>query len=387
MILIIFVLLYVVYYCQGLLYPSGSIISQVVLFIYLLIGMFYFLKTIFLKYNPGFIKIWILFFIMQGICFIFSDKIVIGLVNEAIGEVSTFDQFKGIASFSLTFFVSYYIVRKKSVSENILVSIAVIFIILASIRFFYSAFMLRNMLGRDDVTNNVSYIILALVSYIPIVYKQNKIISLSLIFLITFLIIMGAKRGAILSFSIVVIFSFSYYIKKTVLSAKIIVSMIIVVIAIIGFCYYQYESNEYLQRRIEQTTQGDTSNRDVAYSQLFNYWLEDTNILTFIVGNGTAHSVAIWGNYAHNDWLELLINNGLFGLVIYFVLFFKIRTYIAKSSLLFYFRWSAYIVMTIWFLKSIFSMGYMDIGSSIMTFLLGAILGNNEFNKRLNNET
>lgn len=385
--LTLFILLYITYYCQGLFYPSGSIISQAVLLLYLLMGLFFFIKTIFLKNNPSFVKIWILFFLMQGICFIFSHKIVYGLVNEAIGKVTTFDQFKGIASFSLTFFVSYYVARKKTVSEKFLISVAIIFIILASIRFFYSAFMLRNTLGRDDVTNNVSYIILALVSYVPIVYKWKKLVSFMLLLLITCLVIMGAKRGAILSFGIVSIFSLFYYCKNNVLSAKLVFSMFIVVVAIVCFSYYQYESNEYLQRRMELTTQGDTSNRDIAYYQLFNYWLEDTNIVTFIVGNGAAHSVKVWGNYAHNDWLELLINNGLIGVILYFLLLLKIRIYIAKSSLEFCFRWSAYIVLVIWFLKSIYSMGYMDIGSSIMTFLLGVILGNNEFNKKNNNET
>lgn len=379
-----FLLLFVIYYSQGLLYPSGSFISQSALFLYILISVFCFLKLIILKNKPKFLSIWISFMILHCITFAFSPKVVYGILYEAIGEINIFDQFKGILIFLLSFIVAYYFAKKYQLSANVLIYFSVVFLVLAVFRFFYffttiSFYDNDSLIG--NVTNNTSYMVLSVCPYVPLIYSKNKLSAILVIFLISFLVILGAKRGAIISFTLVILSSVFYYLKSNKISIKTFSLVSIFIGAIIYFAYNQYLSNEYLQKRFDATLEGNSSNRDIAYNTLFKFWSENDNIFVVLFGNGMAQTVSVWGNYAHNDWLELLINNGLLGVSMYFSLFASLLFSVAKLSLNPYYSLSAYLCLLIWFLKSLFSMGYMDLGSSILTILLGFILGLNNNNQ------
>lgn len=84
--------------------------------------------------------------------------------------------------------------------------------------------------------------------------------------------------------------------------------------------------SDYFNHRIEQTLEGDSSNRDVIYGGLIIHFLDETNALKLFLGNGAQATLKIHGGFAHNDWLELLINNGIIGALIYILLdlFYKI---------------------------------------------------------------
>ena len=116
--LLILVALFTVYYLQGALYPSGSIVSQGILLIYLLFGFFCFVKTFGNRVTPRCIMIWSVFFLIHGLCFLISPGEVVGMKNEAIGRVATFNQFKEIATFMLTLFIGYYYSYKNKTSEK-----------------------------------------------------------------------------------------------------------------------------------------------------------------------------------------------------------------------------------------------------------------------------
>lgn len=97
--------------------------------------------------------------------------------------------------------------------------------------------------------------------------------------------------------------------------------------------------------------------------------------MTQLFGRGTAQTVMIAGNYAHNDWLEFLTDNGLLGALLYLttiVSLFFYRRKIQKGSPM---RCAFMIVLLFWFIKSIFSMG-MGIMGGISMMLLGTIIGN-----------
>ena len=70
--------------------------------------------------------------------------------------------------------------------------------------------------------------------------------------------------------------------------------------------------------------QGDMSGRDIIYSNIWNSWL-DSNFFHFLFGYGFAASIKISGIglFAHNDWLEILSNFGLLGVIIFAVLFYQ----------------------------------------------------------------
>lgn len=375
--LLILVALFTVYYLQGALYPSGSIVSQGILLIYLLFGFFCFVKTFGNRVTPRCIMIWSVFFLIHGLCFLISPKEVVGMKNEAIGRVATFNQFKEIATFMLTLFIGYYYSYKNKTSEKYILWFVIIFFLSSVVQYYYSLSQLMIKYG-EETTNNAGYTMLTVVPYLPIVFKRKRILGIIMAVVIVALIMWSAKRGALICLAGSAIFSLFYYLKTHKVRLKTIMVIILLSFVVGYFVYQQYLDNEYLQSRMEATMEGKSSNRDVAYSQLFNHWLNETNPLLFLFGNGTAQTITVWGNYGHNDWLELLIDNGLVGALVYFAMFITTISYIRKARLSKLNKMSAYLCVLILFMQSCFSMGFSDGGSGVYILLLGVIIGNNE---------
>lgn len=375
--LLILVALFTVYYLQGALYPSGSIVSQGILLIYLLFGFFCFVKTFGNRVTPRCIMIWSVFFLIHGLCFLISPKEVVGIKNEAIGRVATFNQFKEIATFMLTLFIGYYYSYKNKTSEKYILWFGIIFFLSSVVQYYYSLSQLMIKYG-EETTNNAGYTMLTVVPYLPIVFKRKRILGIIMAVVIVALIMWSAKRGALICLAGSAIFSLFYYLKTHKVRLKTIMVIILLSFVVGYFVYQQCLDNEYLQSRMEATMEGKSSNRDVAYSQLFNHWLNETNPLLFLFGNGTAQTITVWGNYGHNDWLELLIDNGLVGALVYFAMFITTISYIRKARLSKLNKMSAYLCVLILFMQSCFSMGFSDGGSGVYILLLGVIIGNNE---------
>ena len=96
--------------------------------------------------------------------------------------------------------------------------------------------------------------------------------------------------------------------------------------AVVFLGYRYYLDNEYLQYRLEVAAQGNISGRDIIYSNIWNSWL-NSNSFHFLFGYGFAASIKITGgSFAHNDWLEILSNFGLLGVIIFAVLFYQVIT-------------------------------------------------------------
>lgn len=379
--LLILVVLFTVYYLQGALYPSGSIVSQGILSIYLLFGIYCFVKAFSNRATPSCVMIWSAFFLMQGLCFLISPKEVVGMKNEAIGRVATFNQFKEIATFMLTLLIGYYYSYRNKTSEKYIFWFGIIFFLSSIVQYYYSLSQLMMKYG-EETTNNAGYTMLTVVPYLPIVFKRKRILGIIMAVVIVAFVMWSAKRGALMCLAGAALFALFYYLKTHKVRLKTILGITLLLLVVGYFVYQQYLDNEYLQSRMEATMEGKSSNRDVAYSQLFNHWLNETNPFLFLFGNGTAQTITVWGNYGHNDWLELLIDNGLVGALVYFAMFVATISYIRKARLSKLNKLSAYLCVLILFMQSCFSMGFSDGGSGVYILLLGVIIGNNEKEKR-----
>lgn len=379
--LLLLVVLFTVYYLQGALYPSGSIVSQGILLIYLLFGIYCFVKAFSNRATPSCVMIWSAFFLMQGLCFLISPKEVVGMKSEAIGRVATFNQFKEIATFMLTLLIGYYYSYRNKTSEKYIFWFGIIFFLSSIVQYYYSHSQLMMKYG-EETTNNAGYTMLTVVPYLPIVFKRKRILGIIMAVVIVAFVMWSAKRGALMCLAGAALFALFYYLKTQKVRLKTILGITLLLLVAGYFVYQQYLDNEYLQYRMEATMEGKSSNRDVAYSQLFNHWLNETNPLLFLFGNGTAQTITVWGNYGHNDWLELLIDNGLVGALVYFAMFVATISYIRKARLSKLNKMSAYLCVLILFMQSCFSMGFSDGGSGVYILLLGVIIGNNENEKR-----
>ena len=324
-----------------------------------------------LKSNVFLIWVWIIFFILQSLSFIAVPSLV---QSSIIGNVSTFLQFKGIAVFSLSFFIAYFSAYKANISDKQLVIIGLLFFALSTIRFFYDQSQLLIYFGREGITNNAAYMVISALTFLPIIFNKYKMLGIFILFLSIFLIINGLKRGAIVCLAALIIFSLWYYKKYIKWGFK---SYIFTFLFILGCTVYSvdiYKSNKFIQRRIEKSIEGDSSGRMEVYAEFWEYWKGDSN-LTFFLGNGMSRTVSINGNYAHNDWLELLINNGLCGALVYLLFFVSLLRFINRMTLPLHLKCAAYFCLIIWILKTLVSMGYTDLFNAMFMILLGLLVG------------
>ena len=122
------------------------------------------------------------------------------------------------------------------------------------------------------------------------------------------------------------------------------------------------ETSELFTSRIEDTIEGNSSNRDILYGQLINAFKTETNILNVLFGHGANATIGIAGNYAHQDWLETLTNNGIIGCFILFMFYLSILIRAIKQKNIFQNNmfYSFMILVFILFTKTIFSMSIQD---------------------------
>ena len=135
------------------------------------------------------------------------------------------------------------------------------------------------------------------------------------------------------------------------------------------FFIHQMTTSDYMMERIEETIAGNSSGRDKLYSFFWNYFTENANFLQYLFGRGANGTLEIYYNYAHNDWLEIAVNQGLIGIVVYafywlgFYKTWKRATNIDAKTIL-------ALTFFIFFAKTMFSMSYAD-----MTYVSTSILG------------
>lgn len=226
---------------------------------------------------------------------------------------------------------------------------------------------------EGDFTNNTGYMFCAI---LPCVYFFKKKTVFQFIFMgICFaFLVMSLKRGAILA-GFMVILKFVYDKYKSVHRIKKIGIIILITASILitgWFIDTRMSHSERFVERIEETLQGRTSHRDVLAEDLIDYWLHDATFVKQMFGSGADATFDICGNYAHNDWLEILVCQGLFGIMCY--TFFWVAMYRqwrtcrnqqAKNII------AAFCI--VYFLRTLFSMTYSMV-SPDSTMALGYAL-------------
>ncbi len=288
---------------------------------------------------------------------------------------------KGVLMSLLSFYPFYYMSRNGELKSKHLIFFLFIMIPVTISSFYFNRNMILSELSyeRIDIVNNIAY---SFVSLIPLVFliKKNRLLSVATIMVLMFFIIQGGKRGAVVVGALGVMMYIYYQMrtvnKKNKVRGYILISIVAVVIGY--FAYDMFISNEFLISRMEQMVEGNVSGRDRIYANIFNGWLESDSFTNLLFGYGFAGSRLLsgTGNFAHNDWLELLSNFGLLGVSIYIVLFYSIFKIIRYSN------WKAdknilfLTIMGMWFATTLFSMGYTSMGGYLNAIMLAYLLGN-----------
>lgn len=363
--------LFALYSAQGWLYPTGSIFSKACIVLIIFISGVYLIRTLLVNEKKSLFYIaWTLLIILNIIGFIF---------NPDLSEGPNRDMFKQILGCMLPFYPFYYFAEKGELKANNLIWFFIVLIPILIINFYSnnSVMVLERGSDNQNVVNNRAY---SFVSLIPFVFliKKRKILSGALMAIFIMFIIQGAKRGAIIAGAIGLIMYFFYQI-KTVEKHNWILNYLITFTVIIGlaaFAYKTSQGNVFMINRMTSILEGSTSGRDVLYGTIFTEWFNSNNIWNLLFGFGFAGSLEITGgNFAHNDWFELLSNFGLTGILAYLFLFYAAVKSIMNHDLMTDKRYLLLTIIIIWFFITLVSMWYTSLGGFKQAILFGYLLG------------
>lgn len=222
----------------------------------------------------------------------------------------------------------------------------------------------------EEVTNNTGYLFLSILPMLVIYRKKPLLQFASFAFVMAFLII-GMKRGAIIIGAISAIYFMWRVIKSSRGNTRFLFIFLSVAICggVVYFFIHEMATSDYMQQRLESTMEGNSSGRDNLYSFFWHYFTDEADVLHYLIGRGANGTLEIYYNYAHNDWLEIAVNQGVLGLVVYafyFLEFYKTWKCATNTDA----KTILALMLFIFFAMTLFSMSYAD-----MTYVATAPFG------------
>lgn len=366
----VYISLLAFYSMQGTIIPTGgSALSQMIALITMLMGLYYTVKTMQMKGKPLYFKglnLLFLTLVVYGVILLFSD-------HQFIVKARLFDNEVGKSSYLKSLFLSfpniytfYYFSKKNLLTESSLRKWVIAFIGIAIFRFFdYQITTLQTMLlngsNAEEVTNNMGYLFVALIPGV-VLFKDNVKLQYCLLIICMTFVMMGMKRGSIIVgvFSLIYYLYFNFKYNNRVSKGKVVFFSILLIVAAYFITEHMMESSDYFMNRIAQTKEGNSSGRNEIYEHFWNHFKNEMNTFKFLFGNGANATLDIGENYAHNDWLEIAINQGVLGLVVYaiywlcFLRTIKSIRYNKTAKLVLSLTFISFFIMTL------FSMSYTE---------------------------
>lgn len=358
--------LLVLYYLQGSLYAEDSALGKVILALTMAIGAVCAVKTLYKYKLPLFfaaVNLFLLMIVAYGALYIYDGP----LLKDDGGFTNPLYYIKNPLISFLPIYAFYYFTKKGAVTERWLCVAAVMALALCVVQYYTqmaAAIEALEMKGiqRDEITNNTGYLFLSVIPLLVFFYR-HRLIQFVLLAIILAYIVMAMKRGAILVGACCLVYFIWDTIKRG--SGRDVKMILPLTVALfVGGYYgitYMLETSDYFQYRVLETLEGYSSGRDVIYAKLYDYILNESSSLNWLFGSGADYSVVIAGNYAHNDWLELMVACGLLGVAIYVFYFASLYRSILELPSKNAVRPVAYLCLAILLVRSLFSMSYGDL--------------------------
>ena len=363
----IYITLWCLYNLQGALYTQGGWLSRIILLALLLWSIYYFVVTILNFKLPVFLKL------LAGLVFIFVLYGLIPIVTgSGFGGINSFEYLKQILMSLLTVYVFYYYTRKGYLTEGLLKKWAIVFFFVAIGIFYYDQSVRLEQTTAEGITSKKSYVILTLIPLIPLFYKK-PVIQYVMMGVVMLFLLMGVKRGALIIGAVAetwLLINILFVDNGKKNNFVRIVLTVALVFATIYTVEYFISTNDYFNYRLEQTLEGDSSSRDEIYKNGLDVLLGGDSVLNLLFGYGAYGTRKTLGIYAHNDWLEIGINNGIIVLLLYFIYWLQFFKYSRKSRHYKVLHQVIALFFIIYFTKSFFSMSY-----STYTIFSTSVLG------------
>ena len=372
-----FIIVWVLYYLQGVLYSSGGAISTGLLGINLLVSIYCAIKIWQMPNHPPYIKglnLLVMMFSIYGFYLILMNPSTVYYSMSGF-SMASYNYIKSIYLSILPIYAFYYFSLKGYLTAERLRWWAVVFSISCVVSYYnYMQHAMEKLLASgssaEETTNNAGYLFLSLIPIWVLFRKKPLLQYAGLAFCMAF-ILMGMKRGAIAIGSVVVLYLTWQIIKNARGKQRVIVILLTAVLAVAGvyFVIDMMTGSDFFIQRLEATKEGNSSGRDSLYSFFWTYFTEKADAIQYLFGRGANGTLEIYYNYAHNDWLEIAVNQGLLGIIVYAVYWkqfystWRQSTNIEAKTIL-------ALVGIIYFAKTIFSMSYAD-----MTYVCTSVLG------------
>lgn len=345
--------------------------SQIVLFLILLISLNHLRLVIQGKGISPFLKCavaLIILYTINGIITYVGGGNIVGVTKQSI-----------VMRFLRSFYISvlpifsfYYYAKKGDLTLDSLKKWAYVFLILAIALYYRVQRETLDMLWQsniEEVTNNGGYIVVALIPCVLLFKKQwmqYAWLGVCVVFMF-----FSMKRGAVLS-GLLGIMAYIFHSRGNMKMSNRIIFMIGALVVGYGlfiFLQSRLSGDYYFQQRVELTLEGGSSGRDLLSESCMAYFRNRASTIQKIFGTGAYASLFIAGNYAHNDWLELLIDQGIVGVFVFLLFWINFyretrKSYLCKTS-----RMALMMVFLICFSRTFYSMSINDISiflSSIM---------------------
>lgn len=380
----IYIFLWIVYSLQGSLYSSGGLLSRLLLAVLVAVSFFFYCYANIKFKLPTAMRI--LSVLVLAWSFYGVSPIITGTGTTAF-PVLSYSYLRAIYISILPIFSFYVFFRKRLLNETDIKRWFFVFLVTAIVNYYrYQSEALLNS-SDEEITNNVGYAFLSLLPLLPL-FGKKPVIQYGLLAICFYFILVGFKRGAILAGILCTIWMISRTLRDVQLGGRkhslhrLALVLLVLISISLGVLFVRdlLVSSDYFVYRLESTLEGSSSNRDLLYSFFFNHFIHETNPIKFLFGNGAYGTIQLYFNYAHNDWLEIAIDNGLVFLVLYAAYWISLISMLLKGK-----RGSVATLMLgmfiiIYFIRTTISMSYNSI-SLYAACAFGYSLANYE-NKR-----
>lgn len=372
---VLYIIAWILYSTQGMLLPKDGIFASILVFILLLVSLYYVFVANTRYELPAYFKGLNALLIMF---FLYGLYLILGGYDARDYRISvpSYAYLKKICISLLPVYAFYVFSKEKLILKNMLPLYICCFFFIVVVNFFkvqheqlVAAMLIHS--SAEEFTNNVGYSFLALIPACVFFYKKPVVQYIALGCCFVF-ILLAMKRGAFLICVVCIVYFLWGNLKNSSLKRKMIYIALSVMLCITANFFIQdkIKNSLYFQRRVEMTLDGYSSGRDDLFMTFANYFWNETTALQFVMGSGANATIKISSNYAHNDWLEIAVNQGVLGILIFiFYWIFFIRTAFSKK----YGdneRLALQLLLVIYFMKTLFSMSYMDMPIHA-TFVLG----------------
>lgn len=379
----LYMFLWCFYNAQGSFTFSAGFVSTGILAVLLLMSLYAAIIVHSCYKTPVYFKglgALLLMFTVYGIALIFSSKMLTVREDLDGGTLANYSYLGNVYISLLPIYPCYLFARRGILTKQLLCRWVWVFFMIAMIHYVNTRLIMIEKLSLDEeaeTTNNGGYAFLSLIPAM-VLFRGKTILQYVGLAICLVFILLSMKRGAILIASC----ALAYFLWKNYGNASskerkgIVILTFLVLIGGWILLENMMLNSDYFQYRIQATLEGNTSERDNLYPLFLHHFMYKTTDLQFLFGMGARATLEVGPNFAHNDWLEIAINQGVFGLLVYLGYWIAFYRTAYQKGIDAECHVALVLILGIYFAKTIFSMSYDDMAiyvTSVFGYYLAKI--------------